>query len=74
MIRKIAITIGLALTTALAFSQGRISGQVMDKDANESIPFANVVVYEGGIQKGLAQTDFDGKYSVSPLNAGKYTV
>ena len=74
MIRKLAFTFTLVVTTAIAFSQGRISGQVIDKDANEPIPFANVVVFSGGVQKGIAQTDFNGNYAIAPLDAGKYTI
>lgn len=75
MIRKLAFTFGLVvLTAATALSQGRISGTVIDIDANEPIPFANVVVFSGGVQRGIAQTDFNGKYAISPLDAGKYTI
>lgn len=53
---------------------GEIRGMVSDSKTKEGIPFANVVVLLNGIQVGLGQTDFDGKYSVKPLNPGKYDV
>lgn len=74
MIKKVAFTISLFLAATAMFAQGRLSGTVMDKDTKELLPFANVIAYQNGVQKGLSQTDFDGEYAVTPLDAGKYKI
>ncbi len=50
-----------------------ILGMVTDKK-KEPITNASVSVKQGGILKGGAITDLDGKYSVKPLEAGYYDV
>lgn len=52
---------------------GEIYGTVTD-EKGEPLVNASVQVTEGGIQKGGAVTDFDGKYSVKPLDPGNYQV
>ena len=49
---------------------GELSGQVMDKEYNDILPFANVVIKETGTG---TTTDFEGNYSIK-LNEGIYTV
>ncbi len=51
---------------------GSIKGKVLDKTTNEPLPFANVIVELNGTQAGGAQTDFDGNFTIKPLNPGKY--
>lgn len=51
---------------------GAIKGKVMDEEAKEPIPFANVVLEIDGEQITGATTDFDGNYTISPLAAGVY--
>jgi hypothetical protein len=52
---------------------GTIRGKLTDEKGN-SIVNANVLVSEGGINKGRDLTDFDGAYTVRPLPAGRYNV
>ncbi|MBK5286489.1 MAG: carboxypeptidase-like regulatory domain-containing protein, partial [Bacteroidia bacterium] len=59
--------------TAVA-QTGSIQGKVVDKTTKEPIPFANVAAYMNGSLIGGAQTDFDGKFSIKPLNPGSYDV
>ena len=58
------------LTAMVSFSQGKISGTVIDGEFNEPLAFANVVVK--GTSKG-ASADFDGKYELE-IEAGTYTL
>jgi len=69
----IAFMISLGSVKAQSGS-GEIRGKVLDSKTKEGVPFANVVVLMNGVQAGLGQTDFDGVYSVKPLNPGKYDV
>ncbi len=55
-----------------AFAQ-EILGIVTDSK-NEPLVNASVSVRQGGILKGGSVTDYDGKYSVKPLEAGYYDV
>lgn len=59
----------------LGYAQsGEISGKIVDENG-EGIPFANVAIVENGQPTGVgATTDFDGFYSIKPLNPGKYDV
>ncbi len=51
-----------------------ILGVITDKKRGEPLVNASVSVRQGGILKGGAVTDFDGKYSVKPLDPGLYEV
>ncbi|HTA63847.1 MAG TPA: carboxypeptidase regulatory-like domain-containing protein [Bacteroidia bacterium] len=54
---------------------GGIKVGLVDKQhPKESIPFANVVVYNGKTQVAVGTTDMDGYVTIKPLNAGKYNV
>jgi hypothetical protein len=60
----------------LAFGQatpGEITGTVLD-DKKEPVVQAVIEARSGGILKGGAVTDLDGKYSIKPIDAGRYDV
>jgi len=64
-----------ALITVFAFAQtGTLKGVITDAMSGESIPFANVVAERNGNQIGGTTTDFDGNYTIKPLEPGSYTV
>jgi hypothetical protein len=50
---------------------GEIRGTVLDEKKQ---PIVNAVIraFEGNIEKGGAVTNFDGNYSIKPLDAGRY--
>ena len=63
--------ITFALLSNVIYSQtGDLSGKVMDKEYNDILPFANVIVKESGTG---TTTDFEGSYSLK-LEPGVYTV
>lgn len=78
MFRKIYIlAISLVLCGVSAYAQnttGAIKVTLKDKGNNEVIPFANVVVYQNGVQVGVGTTNMDGEAVVKPLAPGKYDV
>lgn len=76
MLRNLLLTIGIVLTTnLLVFSQtGTLKGKIIDKETNEPIPFANVVLEVAGAQQGGASSDFDGNYTIKPIDPGTYTL
>ena len=64
---------GLFAFDAMAGQTGEIRGTVKN-NKNEALAFATVRVMAGGLFISGAQTDFDGKYSIKNLEAGKYDV
>ena len=52
--------------TGSAFAQ-EISGRVLD-DKKEPMPSAVIQVYQGGILRSGTVTDYDGNYTVKPLD------
>lgn len=53
---------------------GEIRGKVTEAGGKEGVPFASVAALLNGTQIQGAVTDFDGNYSIKPLNPGKYDV
>ncbi|WP_179344358.1 TonB-dependent receptor [Winogradskyella ursingii] len=67
---QIALIFVFILFTSFAFSQGKVTGNVIDGDFNEPMAFANILVK--GTTKGTT-SDFDGKYELE-LEEGTYTL
>ncbi len=57
-----------------ASESGTLKGRILDSETKEPIPFANVVIEQGGRQCGGGSTDFDGYYTIKPIAPGMYTV
>ncbi len=75
MLRRLLLFVAAIAVYAFAYSQsGTLSGVVKDAATGEPIPFANISVEENGRIVTGGMTDFDGKYSIKPIPAGKYTV
>ena len=74
MFRKVLMTIVLLLTANIVLAQGTIKGTVVDPKTKEPVPFANVVAKQDGKQIRGTQTDFDGNFTIKPLNVGKYDI
>ena len=74
MLRKLLFTLCIVLTSwSLAYAQvGRLQGVVVDKDTGEPIPFANIILENGGTLVGGASSDFDGNYDINPIPPGTY--
>jgi len=74
MLKKLLFTLCIVLASwSLALAQqGRLKGVIKDKDTGEPIPFANVVLENGGTQVGGASSDFDGNYDINPIPPGTY--
>lgn len=78
MVRTLRYLLVLLLSSVAfsAFGQnapGELSGIVLDSKG-EPIIGAVVAVSQGGIPKGGAQTDPDGRFSIKPIDAGRYDV
>ena len=75
MLRKIYSIVALVCFSTLAFAQtGTLKGVISDVMTGEAIPFANVVIEKGGNQYAGTTTDFDGKYTIKPIEPGNYSI
>ncbi len=76
MIRNLLFTLLIVLSSGLlVFSQqGTLKGKILDKATGEPIPFCNVIVEVAGTQQGGSTTDFDGYYTIKPIQPGTYDV
>jgi outer membrane receptor protein involved in Fe transport len=75
MLKKIYLIAAFGLITTLAFAQtGTLKGVITDAMSGEPVPFANVIAEKNGNQIGGTTTDFDGNYTIKPLEPGNYIV
>jgi len=75
MLRKIYLIVILALTSSFAMAQsGSLKGVITDAMSGEPVPFANIVIEKNGNQSGGTTTDFDGNYTIKPVEPGTYTI
>ncbi len=64
----------LTATGAFAQATGTLKGKVKDAETGEPLPFVNVVAFAGDVQISGTTTDFDGNYTIKPINAGTYDI
>ena len=77
MLRKLLTIILLFGFSYSSFSQsqsGTLKGKVTENDSSEPIPMANIVIELNGVIVGGAVADFDGEYTIKPIDPGSYTV
>lgn len=53
---------------------GSLKGTITEHDTGEPVPMANVVLYFEGEVVGGSVADFDGNYTIKPINPGRYTL
>lgn len=72
MFKKLQVMMLALLFSAAAYAQsGTLTGEVTDAETGE--PLIGATVYIESIQRG-AQTNIDGQYTITNLDAGTYTV
>lgn len=78
MSRKIYLALfSILFFASQGFAQvgsGSLQGKLTDTDTGEPLPFVNIVVFLNGSQVTGSNTDFDGNYTVKPLQPGTYDV
>src|ERR1043165_4134662 len=78
MIKKIYFALAALIFTGFSLvaqdQNGAIKVTLTDKATKETIPFANIVCYQGGVQVAVGTTNMDGEVVIKPLRPGKYTV
>jgi hypothetical protein len=53
---------------------GTLKGTLKDSETGEPLPFVNIVLQKGDRQVTGSATDFDGKYTIKPIQPGVYDV
>ncbi len=72
MLYKLLLTLAFVSSITLMNAQtGKINGKIVDAKTGETLPGATVLIE--GTTKG-ASSDFDGNFSLSGLQPGKYTI
>ncbi len=61
-------------SVATAKGAGTLKGRILDKESNEPIPFANVLIYSGTTMLTGVTSDFDGNYTIKPIASGYYDI
>lgn len=51
-----------------------LKGRVLDSETNEPLPFANVMIEQNNELLTGTTTDFDGQYTIKPIQSGYYNV
>ncbi len=74
MARNLLLTFTFLLTGLVAFGQTRLEGTVTDAETGEPVIFATIALYRDGVLKTGTETDFEGYYSLTEIDAGTYDV
>ena len=77
MLRKLLTVVALLGITSYSIAQtqsGTLKGTITEHETGETVPMANVVLELNGAVIAGAVADFDGKYTIKPIDPGRYTV
>ena len=64
----------MSFSAVAQVGQGTLKGKVSDFDNKDALPFASVVLFLNGNQVAGTNTDFDGEYTIKPIQPGTYDV
>ena len=64
----------MSFSAVAQVGQGTLKGRVTDFDSKDALPFASVVLFLNGNQVAGTNTDFDGEYTIKPVQPGTYDV
>ena len=70
----LALLLFAPLVASAQVGSGSLQGKVTDVETGEPLPFVNVVLFLNGNQVTGGNTDFDGDYTIKPINPGSYDV
>lgn len=74
MARYLLLTFTFLLVGFAAFAQAKLEGTVKDADSGEPIVFGTVAIFQNGVLITGTETDFEGYYSITEIDAGTYDV
>jgi hypothetical protein len=70
----VALVLALGFGAKAQTNTGTLQGKVVDKDTKEPLPLVTVIVMLNGNTVNGASTDFDGKFTIKPIDPGSYDV
>jgi len=77
MFQKLFTVIALLGVTNYSIAQtqsGTLKGTITEHETGETVPMANVVLELNGAVIAGSVADFDGKYTIKPIDPGRYTL
>ena len=75
MFRKLYLSLIFSLVSIFSYAQtGTLKGVITNTLTGEPIPFANLIIEKNGNQTGGTATDFDGNYTIKPVDPGTYSI
>ncbi len=75
MFRKLYLSLIFSLISVFSYAQtGTLKGVITNTLTGEPIPFANLIIEKNGNQQGGTATDFDGNYTIKPVDPGTYSI
>ncbi|TXC78813.1 carboxypeptidase regulatory-like domain-containing protein [Luteibaculum oceani] len=63
-----------ATVTYAQVGSGTLQGKVIDESTGEPLPFVNVAIFKGDKQIKGTTSDFNGKFTIKPIDPGQYDV
>ena len=70
----IIFVITFLISLGVSAQSGTLKGTVSDAITGETIPMANIVVKSDGVTVIGGASDFDGNFTIKPINPGRYSV
>ena len=64
----------MSFSAVAQVGQGTLKGRVTDFDTKDALPFARVILFSNGNQVAGTNTDFDGEYTIKPIQPSPYDV
>ena len=74
MIRRLLLLSALWITVAGLYAQTSLEGKITEEETGAVAELATIKLFKGGVFIQGAQTDFDGFFSISPIDPGTYTI
>lgn len=74
MIRRLLLFAILWVVGTGVYAQTSLEGKITEEDTGAPAELATIKLFKGGVLVTGAQTDFDGFYSISPIDPGTYTI
>lgn len=74
MIKRLLLTSTILLSAVFMYAQTSLEGKISEEETGNVAELATIKLFKEGVFITGAQTDFDGFYSISPVDPGTYTV
>lgn len=73
-IKLVVFIFCLGLAYNISAQTSILQGKVIDSVTKEPLPFATIILFQNGTQKGGVLADIEGNYVIKAVNPGKYEI